>query len=36
MYLFGEWYQLKLNGFGSGNQMQVGDSSWVLGYALEF
>jgi hypothetical protein len=36
MYLFGEWYQLKLNGFGSGNQMQVGDSTWVLGYALEF
>jgi hypothetical protein len=36
MYLFAEWYQLKLNGFGSGNQMQVGDSTWALGYALEF
>lgn len=36
MYLFGEWYQLKLNGFGNGNHMQVGDSTWTLGYALEF
>ena len=36
MYLFAEWYQLKLNGFGNGNQMQVGDSTWTLGYALEF
>jgi hypothetical protein len=36
MYLFAEWYQLKLNGFGSGNQMLVGDSTWALGYALDF
>lgn len=36
MYLFAEWYQMKLNGFGNGNQMQVGDSTWTLGYALEF
>ncbi len=36
MYLFAEWYQLKLNGFGSGNQLQVGDSTWALGFALEF
>jgi hypothetical protein len=36
MYLFGEWYQLKLNGFGSGNQMLVGDSTWALGYAVDF
>jgi hypothetical protein len=35
-YVFAEWYQFKLNGFGSGNQMQVGDSTWALGYALEF
>jgi hypothetical protein len=36
MYLFAEWYQLKLNGFGNGNQLQVGDSTWTLGYAVEF
>jgi hypothetical protein len=36
MYLFGEYYQMRLDGFGSGNQMNVGTSSWVLGYALEF
>ena len=36
MYLFAEWYQLQLNGFGSNDQLQVGDSDWVLGFALEF
>jgi hypothetical protein len=36
MYLFGEWYQLKLNGFGSGDQMLVGDSTWAIGYAVDF
>jgi hypothetical protein len=36
MYLFAEWYQMKLNGFGNGNQLQVGDSTWTLGYAVEF
>ena len=35
-YIFLEWYQFKLNGFGSGNQMDVGDSNWAIGYALEF
>ena len=36
MYLFAEWYQLKLDGFGSSDQLRVGDSDWVLGYAVEF
>lgn len=36
MYLLFEWYQLKLNGFGGGDQMQVGDSTWALGYAVDF
>jgi hypothetical protein len=35
MYVFFEWYQLKLGSFG-GDQMHVGDSDWALGYALEF
>jgi hypothetical protein len=35
MYLFFEWYQLKLGSWGS-NNLHVGDSDWVLGYALEF
>jgi hypothetical protein len=36
MYLFAEWYQFKLDGFGSQDQLRVGDSDWVIGYALEF
>ena len=36
MYLFAEWYQLKLDGFGSSDQLRVGDNDWVLGYAVEF
>ncbi len=36
MYLFMEWYQLDLDGFGSATQLRVGDSDWVIGYALEF
>lgn len=36
MYIFAEWYQLKLDGFGSSTQLRVGDSDWVIGYALEF
>jgi hypothetical protein len=36
MYIFAEWYQLKLDGFGSDTQLRVGDSDWVIGYALEF
>lgn len=35
MYVFFEWYQLNLGGFG-GDQMHVGDSDWALGYALDF
>jgi len=35
MYLFFEWYQLKLGSWGS-NDLHVGVSVWVLGYALEF
>jgi hypothetical protein len=34
-YLFFEWYYSNLNGFGSGNQMQIGTSTWMLGLALE-
>jgi hypothetical protein len=36
MYIFAEWYQLKLDGFGSSDQLRVGDSDWVIGYALDF
>ncbi len=36
MYLFAEWYQLKLDGFGSQDQLRVGDSDWAIGFALEF
>lgn len=34
-YFFAEWYVSKLNGFGSGKQMQVGTNTWVLGLAFE-
>ncbi len=34
MYLFWEWYQLKLDDFGSGVN-QVGDSTWALGWAAD-
>jgi hypothetical protein len=34
-YVFVEWYVSSLNGFGSGNQLQVGTNTWVLGLALE-
>jgi hypothetical protein len=34
-YFFVEWYVSQLNGFGSGNQLQVGTNTWVLGLALE-
>ena len=36
MYLFMEWYQLDLDGFGSNTQLRVGDSDWAIGYALDF
>jgi len=35
MYLFFEYYQMKLGSWGS-NNLHVGDNDWVLGYALEF
>jgi hypothetical protein len=34
-YLFVEWYKSSLNGFNSGEHMQVGSSSWTAGIALE-
>lgn len=34
MYLFWEWYQLKLDDFGRGVN-QVGDSTWALGLAID-
>lgn len=35
-YLFAEWYVSKLDGFGAGDQLQVGTNTWVLGLAFEF
>lgn len=35
-YVYLEWMYSKLDGFGSGGQMQVGTSTWVTGIALEF
>jgi len=35
MYLFFEYYEMKLGSWGS-NNLRVGDNDWVLGYALEF
>jgi hypothetical protein len=35
MYLFFEYYQMKLGTWGN-NNLRVGDNDWVLGYALEF
>jgi hypothetical protein len=34
-YLFFEWYYSNLDGFGAGDQMQVGTSTWMLGITLE-
>jgi hypothetical protein len=34
-YIFIEWFSSHLNGFGSGDQMNVGTSTWVLGLAIE-
>jgi hypothetical protein len=34
-YLFVEWYVSQLDGFGSGDQMQVGTNTWMLGLAFE-
>jgi hypothetical protein len=35
VYLFGEYYELGLDGFGSGKVMQVGDRTWTCGFAVE-
>jgi hypothetical protein len=34
-YLFGEWFNSSLDGFGGGNQMQVGTNTWMVGIAAE-
>jgi hypothetical protein len=34
-YFFIEWYVSQLDGFGSGDQMQVGTNTWMLGLAFE-
>ncbi len=34
MYVFWEWYQLRLDDFGKGVN-QVGDSTWALGWAVD-
>ena len=34
-YLFFEWYYSDLDGFGSGEQMQIGDNTWFIGLAFE-
>jgi hypothetical protein len=34
-YFFAEWYVSDLDGFGSGDQMQVGTNTWMLGLAFE-
>jgi hypothetical protein len=35
-YLFAEWYLSKLDGFGAGDQLQVGTNTWTVGLAFEF
>jgi hypothetical protein len=35
-YLFGEWQFSRLNGFGSGKAMSVGDDTFLVGLAFEF
>lgn len=34
-YLFAEWFRPQLDGFGSSKVLDVGSSSWVVGFALE-
>lgn len=34
-YFFLEWYDSELDGFGSGNDLNVGTNTWFLGLALE-
>jgi hypothetical protein len=35
-YVFAEWYNSELNGFGSKSSLNVGADTWVLGIAIEF
>ncbi|MEO7033763.1 MAG: MXAN_2562 family outer membrane beta-barrel protein [Polyangiaceae bacterium] len=35
-YIFAEWFDSELDGFGSKNRLNVGANSWVLGLAIEF
>lgn len=35
-YLFGEWQLTRLANFGRKNSMTVGDSTWMIGLAMEF
>jgi hypothetical protein len=35
-YLFGEYRLSRLDGFGQGRRMSVGDDTWLLGLAIEF
>lgn len=34
-YVFVEWYYSNLDGFGSGDHMQVGTNTWMAGLAIE-
>jgi hypothetical protein len=34
-YVFGEFYYSDIDGFGDGNEMQVGTTTWIVGIALE-
>lgn len=34
-FVFVEWYNSNLDGFGSSNKMQIGDSTWMAGLAFE-
>lgn len=35
-YLFGEWQFSRVNNFGRKNSINLGDSTWLLGLAVEF
>lgn len=35
-YLFGEYQISRMSGFGSGNRVDVGDDTWLVGLAIEF
>lgn len=34
-FVFIEWYNSSLDGFGSSNKMQIGDRTWIAGLAFE-